>query len=86
MFVLGSLAALCRADVVLPAGLRAEEEVLTGGLHDQRTGARKERVADAVEIAQRPNGVLIAMENGKTTGFSLFNLQERGSMFLGPAI
>jgi len=24
------------------------------------------------------------MENGKTTGFSLFNLQERGSMFLGP--
>jgi GTP-binding protein len=25
------------------------------------------------------------MESGKTTGFSLFNLQERGSMFLGPA-
>jgi GTP-binding protein len=25
------------------------------------------------------------MENGKTTGFSLFNLQERGTMFLGPA-
>ncbi len=37
------------------------------------------------EIAQRANGVLIAMENGKTTGFSLFNLQERGSMFLGAA-
>ncbi|MBT5653834.1 MAG: translational GTPase TypA, partial [Nitrospina sp.] len=37
------------------------------------------------EIAQRTNGVLIAMENGNTTGFSLFNLQERGSMFLGPA-
>lgn len=36
------------------------------------------------EIAQRINGALIAMENGKTTGFSLFNLQERGSMFLGP--
>ena len=36
------------------------------------------------EIAQRPNGVLIAMENGSTTGFSLFNLQDRGSMFLGP--
>ncbi len=36
------------------------------------------------EIAQRTNGALIAMENGKTTGFSLFNLQERGSMFLGP--
>ncbi len=36
------------------------------------------------EIAQRINGALIAMENGKSTGFSLFNLQERGSMFLGP--
>ncbi len=36
------------------------------------------------EIAQRVNGSLIAMGNGKTTGFSLFNLQERGSMFLGP--
>ena len=35
------------------------------------------------EIAQRPNGVLIAMEHGNTTGFSLFNLQDRGSMFVG---
>ncbi len=35
------------------------------------------------EIAQRANGVLIAMENGSTTGFSLFNLQDRGAMFLG---
>jgi GTP-binding protein len=37
------------------------------------------------EIAQRANGVLVAMENGNTTGFSLFNLQDRGSMFIGPA-
>jgi len=37
------------------------------------------------EIAQRANGAMIAMENGKTTGFSLFNLQERGAMFLGAA-
>ena len=35
------------------------------------------------EIAQRANGALIAMEHGKSTGFSLFNLQERGSMFVG---
>ncbi|GIT64879.1 MAG: hypothetical protein Ct9H300mP23_05060 [Nitrospinota bacterium] len=33
------------------------------------------------EIAQRINGVLIALENGSTTGFSLFNLQERGTFF-----
>jgi len=36
------------------------------------------------KIAQRINGVLIALENGSTTGFSLFNLQERGTLFLGP--
>ncbi|SVA05876.1 uncharacterized protein METZ01_LOCUS58730, partial [marine metagenome] len=36
------------------------------------------------EIAQRINGVLIALENGSTTGFSLFNLQERGTLFWGP--
>ncbi len=33
-------------------------------------------------IAQRINGALIAMEDGKSTGFSLFNLQDRGSMFV----
>jgi len=37
------------------------------------------------DIAQRANGVLISMEHGNTTGFSLFNLQERGTMFLGAA-
>ena len=36
------------------------------------------------EIASRINGALIALETGKTTGFSLFNLQERGSMLVGP--
>ena len=37
------------------------------------------------EISGRKNGVLISMENGKTLGFSLFNLQERGTMIVGPA-
>ncbi|QPJ65858.1 MAG: translational GTPase TypA [Candidatus Nitrohelix vancouverensis] len=36
------------------------------------------------EIARRQNGVLIALENGTTTGYSLYNLQERGTMFLKP--
>ena len=38
------------------------------------------------EIAQRTNGVLIALENGATTGYSLFNLQERGTLFWGPGV
>ena len=37
------------------------------------------------EISGRKNGVLVSMENGKTLGFSLFNLQERGTMIVGPA-
>ena len=32
----------------------------------------------------RGNGALISMENGEAVGFSLFNLQERGEMFVKP--
>lgn len=35
-------------------------------------------------LVRRNNGVLISLENGVTTGYSLFNLQERGALFLGP--
>ena len=37
------------------------------------------------EISGRKNGVLVTMENGKTLGFSLFNLQDRGTLIVGPA-
>ena len=37
------------------------------------------------EISGRKNGVLVSMENGKTLGFSLFNLQDRGTLIVGPA-
>ncbi|MEO5377340.1 MAG: translational GTPase TypA [Magnetococcus sp. DMHC-6] len=35
-------------------------------------------------IGQRKNGVLVSMGQGKSVGFSLFNLQERGRLFVGP--
>ena len=35
------------------------------------------------ELAKRQNGVLVSMAAGKTLAYSLFNLQERGKMFLG---
>jgi GTP-binding protein len=38
------------------------------------------------EIPGRKNGVLIAMEQGETTGYSLDGLQPRGTLFLGPGI
>ena len=36
-------------------------------------------------IASRKNGVLVSMETGKSLGYSLFNLQERGTLIIGPA-
>lgn len=35
-------------------------------------------------IGQRSNGVMIANGNGKSLGYALFNLQERGRLFIGP--
>ncbi|MFZ5556051.1 MAG: translational GTPase TypA [Pseudomonadota bacterium] len=36
------------------------------------------------DIAGRRNGVLVSQENGEAVAFSLFNLQERGRMFVKP--
>src|SRR5574344_640182 len=37
-------------------------------------------------IQARKNGVLVSMETGKSLGFSLWNLQDRGSLIIGPAV
>ena len=39
----------------------------------------------AGEITGRKNGVLVSMETGKTLGYSLFNLQQRGTLIVSPA-
>jgi GTP-binding protein len=38
------------------------------------------------DIPTRPTGSLIADRPGKTTGYALFNLQERGDMFVGSGL
>ncbi len=35
-------------------------------------------------VEHRKNGALISMEDGVALGYSLFNLQDRGSLFIGP--
>ncbi|WP_163836616.1 translational GTPase TypA [Spartinivicinus ruber] len=40
----------------------------------------------AGEVAKRQNGVLVSMVNGKVLGYSLFNLQDRGRLFLEPNV
>jgi len=37
----------------------------------------------AGEVAKRQNGVLVSMVSGKTLAYGLFNLQDRGRLFLG---
>jgi GTP-binding protein len=38
------------------------------------------------EIPHRPTGALVSDRNGVTTSYALWNLQERGELFVGPAI
>jgi len=38
------------------------------------------------EIKKRDVGSMVSMASGKALGFSLFNLQERGSLYIGPGI
>ncbi|MCR4314117.1 MAG: translational GTPase TypA, partial [Candidatus Uhrbacteria bacterium] len=40
----------------------------------------------AGEITAMGHGAMISMENGTTMGYSLANLQERGSLFVGPSV
>ncbi|WP_104732224.1 translational GTPase TypA [Helicobacter salomonis] len=35
-------------------------------------------------VEARKNGALVSMENGEATAFSLFNIQERGALFIAP--
>jgi GTP-binding protein len=40
----------------------------------------------AGEIQKRPQGSMVSMAAGKTLGFSLWNLQDRGMLYINPAI
>ncbi|NND66409.1 MAG: translational GTPase TypA, partial [Halioglobus sp.] len=42
--------------------------------------------AKGAEIVHRTNGVLVSMINGKTLGYALYNLQERGRLFIDPNV
>lgn len=57
--------------------------------HDSGTGIMTSTFSHygemvAGELASRTNGVLVSMVSGKSTAFSLFNLQARGRLFIEP--
>ncbi|MFT5390110.1 MAG: GTP-binding protein [Gammaproteobacteria bacterium] len=77
-----------RLDYLIPArgliGFRTEFMSVTSGtglLYHSFSHFAPQRAGN---IGQRQNGVLIANGPGKVLGFALFNLQERGRMFLNP--
>jgi GTP-binding protein len=76
-----------RIDEIVPArgliGFRTEfltETRGTGVLHHVFEGYEPWHG----ELRLRPNGSLVADRRGQTTTFALLNLQERGSLFVGP--
>ncbi|MDT4918628.1 MAG: GTP-binding protein [Pseudonocardiales bacterium] len=76
-----------RMEYIVPArgliGFRTEfltETRGTGLLHHIHEGYE----VWAGDIRTRPSGSLVADRRGATTGFALANLQERGTMFVGP--
>ncbi|MFS2316826.1 translational GTPase TypA [Maricaulis sp. D1M11] len=79
-----------RLDFIIPTrgliGFRSEFLTLTSGtglmFHTFDHYAPK---SDGI-IGQRHNGAMVSMVDGKVLGFALFNLQERGKLFLGHAV
>ncbi|NOZ51948.1 MAG: translational GTPase TypA [Gammaproteobacteria bacterium] len=76
-----------RLDYVIPArgliGFRTEFLTATQGTGLIYSVFDKYAPAKKTMIGQRVNGVLIANGKGKALGYALFNLQERGRLFIG---
>ena len=78
-----------RLEYIIPArgliGFRTEFLTLTSGTGLMYNVFYQYGVYVPVTIGQRINGVLISNGQGKALGYSLFNLQERGKLFIGHA-
>jgi len=79
-----------RLDYVIPArgliGFRSHFLTLTSGSGILSHSFSHYDVRKAGDVGQRMNGVLISNGAGKALGFSLFNLQERGRLFIEPGV
>lgn len=78
-----------RLEYIIPArgliGFRSEFLTLTSGTGLMYNVFDHYGPYVPVSIGQRINGVLIANGQGKAAGYSLFNLQERGKLFISHA-
>ncbi len=77
-----------RLDYVIPArgliGFHTEFQTLTSGSGVMTHVFDHYGPADKAPVAERNLGVLISNAAGKATGYSLWNLQPRGKLFIGP--
>ncbi|KAA5804693.1 translational GTPase TypA [Alkalicaulis satelles] len=79
-----------RLDYMAPTrgliGFRSEFLTLTqgSGLMFHAFDHYAPRVAG--EVGQRPKGAIISMETGKALAYALWNIQERGKLFIGHAV
>ena len=78
-----------RLDYTIPSrgliGFRSEFMTITRGLGLMyHTFERYANRAQA-KIGERVNGVLVSITAGKSLAYALFNLQERGRLFIGPS-
>jgi GTP-binding protein len=77
-----------RLDFTIPArgliGFRTEFLTATSGTGVMYHSFEHYAPVKPGTIGQRTNGVLIAKGEGKSLGYALFNLQDRGSLFVGP--
>ena len=76
-----------KLDFIAPSrgmiGFRSNFLTMTSGTGTMTSVFDHYGPAKAGEVAKRQNGVLVSMISGKTLAYSLFNLQERGRMFVG---
>ncbi|MGB1061416.1 MAG: translational GTPase TypA, partial [Ketobacter sp.] len=79
-----------RMDFIAPSrgliGFRSEFLTLTSGTGIMNSTFSHYGPMKEGEVTKRQNGVLISMITGKTLGYALFNLQERGRLMIDPAV
>ncbi len=78
-----------RIDYIIPSrgliGFRSEFLTATSGTGLMYHAFEKYAPRAGAALGGRNNGVLISMATGKALGYAIFNLQERGRMFIGHA-
>jgi len=76
-----------RLEYIIPSrgliGFRSQFLTLTSGSGIMTSIFDHYGPVKAGEVVSRQNGVMVSMVQGKTLGYSLFNLQDRGRLFLG---